>query len=145
MRDSVKLNSCITNSFSLCVLIMSPGTGTRVRAGTEILRACLLSVPTFTAVELKKKNLHRQKFFALPIKSLPPGFYQRRSQKELTAVYVKEQDVLFSDLFFRAEKKFHVELKTRKQRTMKTLICGSSTITGLRRGHLAPSYLRGTY
>lgn len=116
-----------------------------MRAGTEILRACLLSVPTFTAVELKKKkkNLHRQKFFALPIKSLPPGFYQRRSHKELTAVYVKEQDVLFSDLFFRAKKKkiFHVELKTRKQRTMKTLICGSSTITGLRRGHLTPSYL----
>jgi hypothetical protein len=36
--------------------------------GREILKACLLSVPTFTAVELKKKNLHRQKFFALPIK-----------------------------------------------------------------------------
>lgn len=90
----------------------------------------MLSVTTFTAVELKK-NLHRQKFFALPIKSLPPGFYQLRSHKELTAVYVNEQDVLFSDLFFRAKKYiFHVELKTRKQRTMKTLICGSSTITG---------------
>lgn len=75
MRDSVKLNSCITNSFSLCVLIMSPGTGTRVRAGTEILRACLLSVPTFTAVELKKKKKSPQaKILCIANKIASPWF-----------------------------------------------------------------------
>lgn len=74
--------------------------------GREILKACLLSVPTFTAVELKKKKSPQAKILCIANKIVSPGFYQHRSHKELTAVYVNEQDLLFSDLFFHSKKHY---------------------------------------
>lgn len=49
----------------------------------------------------------------------------------------------FQIYFFIAKKKkkVGVSLKQRQQRTMKTLIWGSSTIAGLNKGHLTPNYL----
>ena len=154
MHDSVALNSyvSISNSFSLSgVLIMSLGTGRRVRAGDTDFNSLFGCCPYLYCYWTKKKKKSPQaKILYIANKIVFPWFLSAWVPQGTDSRFMSMNKTYCFQIYFfiakkKKKKKLVLSLKQRQQRTIQTLILGSSTIAGLNTGHLAPSYLRRTH